>query len=242
MVGNVHLTFPHNEYDRRLRYWQALMALYNLERFSAGILGAGATQDGSRPAPLRAGDLEIITGDFNLPALDGDREGGHPYRIKSDPVYRMLLERGFVSGYRQMERREPLATHVTHRGDYSTADFVFFRVVGKAGAGLRVGGHPGRVISPVPGFDRSLRIDGAGDAPKPGPVSECAGVAEAYARTASLWPFQMDGFELLERPMAGYFAQPAVSLRLERVEDAAYAAEEAASDDAAAASDAPQDP
>ena len=143
VIANVHLTFPHSEFDRRLRYWQAQKSVSALERFSAGIVGAAAAEDGSRPSPLQPGDLEIITGDFNLPALQVDEDGntGHgigskrdprprPYRVKSDPVYRMLLERGFVSGYRQIHRREPLATHVTHTGDYSTADFVFFRVVG----------------------------------------------------------------------------------------------------------------
>lgn len=237
VVANVHLTFPHDEHDRRLRYWQAQMALWTMERFSAAVVGAASEETGRRPAPLRPGDLEIITGDFNLPALQdddasdelgkgsGSKRDPLPYRVKSDPVYRLLIERGFVSGYRQLHRREPLATHVTHTGDYSTADFVFYRVVGKDGAAVRIDGRPGRRILPVPTFDPSTSWSFSGDAPMPARISECPGVAEAVTRSASLWPAGLPATELLDRPTAGYFAQPAVALRLERLEDRAYAAE-----------------
>jgi mRNA deadenylase 3'-5' endonuclease subunit Ccr4 len=100
LLINIHLTFPHNSFDRQLRLTQIkeFLKLINEYQISNNLLNKCSI---------------ILCGDFNA-ACD------------NDPVYQ-LLEKQFQSSYFIIHGKEPKVTHLTHRNEELGVDFIFYR-------------------------------------------------------------------------------------------------------------------
>jgi mRNA deadenylase 3'-5' endonuclease subunit Ccr4 len=100
LLINIHLTFPHNSYDRQLRLTQIkkFLSLINEYQIKNNLLNKCSI---------------IFCGDFNG-ASD------------NDPVYQ-LLEEQFQSSYFIIHGKEPKVTHLTHRNEELGVDFIFYQ-------------------------------------------------------------------------------------------------------------------
>lgn len=100
LIVNVHLTFPHHDFDRRLRIEQ-------MNRFIQLIDEYRRTEHLDE-----TNSSTIICGDLNSPD-------------ENDPVYHQLI-RTYKSSYKQIHGKEPRVTHLTHRNDQVCTDFIFY--------------------------------------------------------------------------------------------------------------------
>ncbi|CAF3491307.1 unnamed protein product [Rotaria sp. Silwood1] len=100
LLINIHLTFPHDSFDRRLRLTQMkkFLELINEYQINNNLLNKCSI---------------IICGDFNSPC-------------DNDPVYQ-LLEKQFQSSYFIVHGKEPKVTHLTHRNEELGVDFIFYQ-------------------------------------------------------------------------------------------------------------------
>lgn len=98
LVANTHLTFPHHEFDYKLRFDQ-------IRNFSAFL---GKVQEGAPEARM------ILCGDFNCCSIPA-----------KDNVYRHLIGTGLRSTYYEMFGKEPGVTHLTHNNESHCVDFIF---------------------------------------------------------------------------------------------------------------------
>jgi mRNA deadenylase 3'-5' endonuclease subunit Ccr4 len=100
LLINIHLTFPHNSYDRQLRLTQIkkFLSLINEYQIKSNLLNKCSI---------------ILCGDFNGPS-------------DNDPVYQ-LLEKQFQSSYFIIHGKEPKVTHLTHRNEQLGVDFIFYQ-------------------------------------------------------------------------------------------------------------------
>lgn len=101
LLVNIHLTFPHNAYDRRLRLTQMKQFLHLIEEYR-------------KKKNLYNQCSIILCGDFNE-ASD------------NDPVYQFMTQQSFQSSYFVVHGIEPKVTHLTHRNDQLGVDFIFYR-------------------------------------------------------------------------------------------------------------------
>ncbi len=100
LLVNIHLTFPHNAFDRRLRLTQMKKFLQLIEEYQV-------------KKNLKNKCSIILCGDLN-DACD------------NDAVYQ-LLEKQFQSSYLQIHGKEPKVTHLTHRNEQLGVDFIFYQ-------------------------------------------------------------------------------------------------------------------
>lgn len=100
LLINIHLTFPHNAFDRRLRLTQ-------IKKFVEMINEYQTKNDLLNKCSI------ILCGDFNAACED-------------DPVYQFLGKQ-FQSSYFIVHRREPKVTHLTHRNEQLGVDFIFYQ-------------------------------------------------------------------------------------------------------------------
>ncbi|UJR38518.1 hypothetical protein I4U23_031184 [Adineta vaga] len=100
LIVNVHLTFPHNSSDRRLRLTQMKKFLNLIHEYQ---IQHNLINDCSI----------IICGDFNS-------------AWENDPVYE-LLRKQFQSSYFVIHNNEPKVTHFTHRQEQLGVDFIFYQ-------------------------------------------------------------------------------------------------------------------
>lgn len=101
LLVNIHLTFPHNAYDRRLRLTQMKQFLHLIEEYQ------------TKKNLLKQCSI-ILCGDFNE-ASD------------NDPVYQYMLQQSFQSSYLIVHGTEPKVTHLTHRNEQLGVDFIFYQ-------------------------------------------------------------------------------------------------------------------
>jgi mRNA deadenylase 3'-5' endonuclease subunit Ccr4 len=100
LLINIHLTFPHNSFDRQLRLTQIkrFLQLINEYQIKKNLLNKCSI---------------ILCGDFNSSS-------------DNDTVYQ-LLEKQFQSSYLVINGKEPKVTHLTHRNDQLGVDFIFYQ-------------------------------------------------------------------------------------------------------------------
>ena len=101
LLVNIHLTFPHNVYDRRLRLTQMKQFLHLIEEYQI------------KKNLLNQCSI-IFCGDFNEASDD-------------DPVYQLILQKSFRSSYSIVHGKEPKVTHLTHRDEQLGVDFIFYQ-------------------------------------------------------------------------------------------------------------------
>lgn len=101
LLVNIHLTFPHNVYDRRLRLTQMKQFLHLIEEYQIkkNLLNRCSV---------------ILCGDFNE-AFD------------NDPVYQLMIQKSFQSSFFIVHGKEPKVTHLTHRNEQLGVDFIFYQ-------------------------------------------------------------------------------------------------------------------
>jgi len=101
LILNIHLTFPHNTFDRRLRLTQMkeFLRLLNEYRTTKNLFDQCSI---------------IICGDFNDAS-------------QNDPVYEFLLENEYQSSFSVVHSKEPQVTHLTHRNEQLGVDFIFYQ-------------------------------------------------------------------------------------------------------------------
>ncbi|CAF2676249.1 unnamed protein product [Rotaria sp. Silwood2] len=100
LLINLHLTFPHYRFERRLRLKQMkrfLDLIYNYQ-VSKNLLNKSSI---------------ILCGDFNS-------------SYHNDNVYQ-LVEKHFQSSYKFIHGNEPHVTHLTHRNEELGVDFIFYK-------------------------------------------------------------------------------------------------------------------
>jgi mRNA deadenylase 3'-5' endonuclease subunit Ccr4 len=100
LLVNVHLTFPHNAFDRRLRLKQMKHFLQLVEEYQM-------------KKHLKNKCSIILCGDLNDACDD-------------DAVYQ-LLQQQFQSSYFEIHGKEPKVTHLTHRNEQLGVDFIFYQ-------------------------------------------------------------------------------------------------------------------
>jgi mRNA deadenylase 3'-5' endonuclease subunit Ccr4 len=100
LVINIHLTSPHNPFDRSLRLTQMKKFLQLIEEYQL-------------EKNLKNKCSIILCGDFNA-ACD------------NDSVYQ-LLEKQFHSSYFQIHGKEPKVTYLTERNEELGVDFIFYQ-------------------------------------------------------------------------------------------------------------------
>ena len=100
LLVNLHLTFPHHRFERRVRFKQMRRFLQLIDQYQ-------------HSHQLVDRCSVILAGDFNSP---------HP----NDPVYQ-LISKEYRSSYRTIHGEEPLVTHLTHRHEELGVDFIFYR-------------------------------------------------------------------------------------------------------------------
>ncbi|CAM4890858.1 unnamed protein product [Rotaria socialis] len=100
LLINVHLTFPHNSFDRQLRLTQMkkFLELINEYQTKNNLIDKCSI---------------IICGDLNS-------------SFENDPVYQ-LLEKQFQSSYFVVHGKEVKVTHLTHRNEQLGVDYIFYR-------------------------------------------------------------------------------------------------------------------
>jgi endonuclease/exonuclease/phosphatase family metal-dependent hydrolase len=100
LLLNVHLTFPHYRFERRVRLKQMkkFLDLINEYRLSKNVDNQSSI---------------ILCGDFNS-------------SYHNDSVYQ-LIEKQFQSSYRVIHGYEPNVTHLTHRNEQLGVDFIFYK-------------------------------------------------------------------------------------------------------------------
>ena len=100
LIINIHLTFPHHSSDRQLRIVQMNRFLHLIDEYrqSANLLDKQCSI--------------ILCGDLNSPD-------------DNDPVYHQLIQT-FQSSYRIIHGKEPQVTHLTHRNEEVSTDFIFY--------------------------------------------------------------------------------------------------------------------
>jgi endonuclease/exonuclease/phosphatase family metal-dependent hydrolase len=100
LLINIHLTFPHNSYDRRLRLTQMnkFLELIHEYQLKNNLLNKCSI---------------ILCGDLNAPC-------------DNDSVYQ-LLEKQFQSSYLIVHGNEPKVTHLTHRNEQLGVDFILYQ-------------------------------------------------------------------------------------------------------------------
>jgi mRNA deadenylase 3'-5' endonuclease subunit Ccr4 len=100
LLINIHLTFPHNSFDRRLRLTQIkkFLELINEYQIKNNILNKCSI---------------ILCGDFNGSSDD-------------DSVYQ-FIEKQFQSSYFIVHGKEPKVTHLTHKNEQLGVDFIFYQ-------------------------------------------------------------------------------------------------------------------
>lgn len=101
LIINVHLTFPHYRFERRLRLKQIkkFLDLIYEYRKSKHLLHDQCSI--------------ILCGDFNS-------------SYHNDPVYQ-LIEKQFQSSFKSIHGYEPNVTHLTHRNEQIGVDFIFYK-------------------------------------------------------------------------------------------------------------------
>lgn len=101
LLLNVHLTFPHYRFERRVRLKQIKKFLELLSDYqkSKNLLDHCST---------------IICGDFNS-------------SYHHDLVYQLIERNQFLSSYRFINGTEPNVTHLTHRKEQLGVDFIFYK-------------------------------------------------------------------------------------------------------------------
>ncbi len=100
LLINIHLTFPHNSFDRQLRLTQVkkFLELIHEYQLKKNLLNKCSI---------------IFCGDFNS-------------SWENDSVYQ-LLEKQFQSSYFTVHKKEPKVTHLTHRNEELGVDFIFYQ-------------------------------------------------------------------------------------------------------------------
>lgn len=101
LLVNLHLTFPHYRFERRLR-------LKQIKKFLDLLAEYRTAND------LRDRCSVLICGDFNS-------------SYENDPVYQLIDRSRFRSSYRVMHGFEPNVTHLTHRKEQLGVDFIFYQ-------------------------------------------------------------------------------------------------------------------
>ncbi|CAF1409114.1 unnamed protein product [Adineta ricciae] len=101
LVINIHLTFPHNAFDRHLRLTQIKKFLDMIHEYQM------------KNNLLSDKCSIILCGDFNS-------------SWDNDPVYQ-LIEKQFRSSYLIVNKNEPKVTHLTHRREELGVDFIFYQ-------------------------------------------------------------------------------------------------------------------
>jgi len=101
LLFNVHLTFPHYRFERRLR-------LRQMKKFLDWIDDYQTTHQLQEQCSI------ILCGDYNSP-------------YANDPVYQLINRKTFQSTYRLIHGYEPFVTHLTHRKDQLGTDFIFYK-------------------------------------------------------------------------------------------------------------------
>lgn len=100
LLVNIHLTFPHNSFDRRLRLTQIKQFLELIHEYQ------------EKHNLLNKCSI-ILCGDFNSP-------------YENDSVYQ-FIEKQYQSSYRFIHEKEPKVTHLTHRNEQLGVDFIFYK-------------------------------------------------------------------------------------------------------------------
>lgn len=100
LLINIHLTFPHYKFERRVRLKQMkkFLELINEYQISKSLLNKCSI---------------ILCGDFNS-------------SYDNDDVYQ-LVEKYFQSSYKFIHGNEPNVTHLTHRNEQLGVDFIFYK-------------------------------------------------------------------------------------------------------------------
>jgi endonuclease/exonuclease/phosphatase family metal-dependent hydrolase len=101
LLLNVHLTFPHHRFERRVRLKQIkkfLDLIYEYQK-SKNLLNQCSI---------------ILCGDFNS-------------SYHHDPVYQLIEKNQLQSSYRFIHGNEPNVTHLTHRKEQLGVDFIFYK-------------------------------------------------------------------------------------------------------------------
>ncbi|CAF3585929.1 unnamed protein product [Adineta steineri] len=101
LIVNIHLTFPHNSFDRRLRLSQIKKFLELIHEYQV-------------KHNLLNNCSIILCGDFNS-------------SWENDPVYQLVLEQQLQSSYFIVHKKEPGVTHLTHRDEQLGVDFIFYQ-------------------------------------------------------------------------------------------------------------------
>jgi len=100
LIINIHLTFPHYRFERRVR-------LKQIKKFLDLIYEYQLSKNLLNKCSI------ILCGDFNS-------------SYHNDPVYQ-LIEKQFQSSYKFIHGYEPHVTHLTHRNEQLGVDFIFYK-------------------------------------------------------------------------------------------------------------------
>lgn len=100
LLANIHLTFPHHGFERRLR-------LKQMKRFLELIHDYQVSKNLLNRCSI------ILCGDFNS-------------SYQNDHVYQ-LIEKQYKSSYKFIHGNEPSVTHLTHRNEALGVDFIFYQ-------------------------------------------------------------------------------------------------------------------
>ncbi|CAF3687359.1 unnamed protein product [Rotaria sp. Silwood1] len=100
LVINLHLTFPHNRFERRVRLKQMIKFLELIHKYQQAnnLLNQCSI---------------ILSGDFNT-------------TYYNDNVYQ-LIEKDFQSSFKFIHGYEPHVTHLTHKREQLAVDFIFYK-------------------------------------------------------------------------------------------------------------------
>lgn len=101
LLFNVHLTFPHYRFERRLR-------LKQMRKFLDLIIDYQTAHNLQDQCSI------ILCGDYNSP-------------YANDPVYQYLIRKNYQSTFRLINGSEPFVTHLTHRKEQLGTDYIFYQ-------------------------------------------------------------------------------------------------------------------
>mgnify|MGYP001108733638 CR=1 FL=1 len=131
VVATTHLTFPHNDYDLRLRKTQATTAVRAIDAFAAEV-GAAAAVSSVVHQLHSASAVVAVSGDGM--EVEAEAELAVPvvfagdFNHSCDAALDVIHAAGFLSAHALThDGCEPDATHVDHHGAAVCVDYVFVR-------------------------------------------------------------------------------------------------------------------
>lgn len=102
ILCNTHLTFPHHEYDEKMRLTQISKCL------------KGLREKGEQWNGTTANHTLILVGDFNT------------NKGTADDVYTIIMNHHFKSSWKELYSREAGVTHRNHNSEDVSVDYVFY--------------------------------------------------------------------------------------------------------------------